>query len=322
MKRSVAVLGETPAFLRWAIEQDCGLRDLDVENLADATFRQLRTVRELSLGIEERRVLKGYCLSRDCADAEVRPEDVLGFPAQEVFDVFGDANEISALCSQCPANCFTDQRGVGRHSDAFDDQSQISAAWAGCFGWLPTDLNYSFDPSLRLEPTTGNDLVRLINEGAQRAGFSLSGAARNAQPFYALWQTPWLDGGRLDLTRQVFSDAAMQVGHHQALTNFAVACQIAYERQLRLFVELVPPGVSDGLHWRRNGACSRCGCDGQQRGAKRVCPGCGTDAPIGHFRKSKVLGRRPYLTLVKILSVENVVDLQQKFRDQNREPRQ
>ena len=51
MKRSVAIWGPTPAFIRWAIEHPCELRDIEVDNLADGTFRQLRALRELSGGI-------------------------------------------------------------------------------------------------------------------------------------------------------------------------------------------------------------------------------------------------------------------------------
>ena len=68
MKRSVAIVGPTPAFLEWSIAQECRLRDLDVEqpvDLPSQTFRQLRSVRELGVGRVEGRVFEGTCVHAD-----------------------------------------------------------------------------------------------------------------------------------------------------------------------------------------------------------------------------------------------------------------
>jgi len=318
MKRSVAILGPTPAFIRWAIEHPCELRDIEVDNLADGTFRQLRAVRELSNGYEQGRVFDGFCLAADTAKAAkahtASAQEALAFPIDEVVDLFGDAESISQLCHQCPANSALPAAPIAGNQ----------THWAGCFGWLVTDLNFSFDPADEVETMQDSDLIRRINDVCQHEAFAklfqAAAIARNAptkaQPFYTFWQSKWVDAELLPLMASVFGEAARTVGQHVELNRFAAACQRAAEHKLRLFVELVPRGDSDGVHWRRNAACTRCGFDvmpSEERA--NLCPGCGTDAPVGHFRKSRVLGRRPFLHLEKIISSADTDDLLARFRN-------
>ena len=318
MKRSVAILGPTPAFIRWAIEQPCELRDVEVDNLADGTFRQLRALRELSGGIEQGRVLDGFCLAADTAKAAkantAAASEALAFTIDEVVDLFGDAESISNLCHQCPANCALPTAPIAGKQ----------TRWAGCFGWLVTDLNYSFDPGVEMESIRHPCLIRRVNDICRRENvaelFRVTTRRRNvptkAQPFYTFWQSEWVDPELLPLMASVFGEAARDAEQHFELAKFAEACHRAGEHNLRLFVELVPRGVSDGIHWRRNAACSRCGFDvieTEQRATP--CPGCGTDAPVGHFRKSRVLGRRPFLHLEKIISTAATEDLLTRYRN-------
>jgi hypothetical protein len=317
MKRSVAIFGPTPAFIRWALEHPCELRDLEVDNLADGTFRQLRAVRELSGGIEQERVFDGFCLAADTAKAAKAntavASEALAFPVEEVVDLFGDAESISDLCHQCPANCALPQTSIA------ENQSR----WAGCFGWLVTDLNYSFDPAVEMKSIVKPCLITRVNEICKKEGvaelFRAAAVARNlptkATPFYTFWQSKWVDPELLPLMASVFGEAARAADQHFELAKFAQACQRGLDHNLRLFVELVPRGVSDGIHWCRNAACSRCGFDVMETQERtNPCPGCGTDAPVGHFRKSRVLGRRPFLHLEKIISAAATEDLLARYR--------
>ena len=318
MKRSVAIWGPTPAFIRWAIEHPCELRDNEVDNLADGTFRQLRALRELSNGMEQERVLDGFCLAADTAKAAKSNTaaacEALAFPIDEVVDLFGDAESISNLCHQCPANCALPASPIAGNQ----------TRWAGCFGWLVTDLNYSFDPGMGIESIEDPCLIGRVNDISKQADaaelFRATAIARNmpakAQPFYTFWQSKWVDPSLLPLMASVFGEAARDVEQHLELAKFAAACQRGIDHDMRLFVELVPRGVSDGIHWRRNAACSRCGFDVMETEQRaNPCPGCGTDAPVGHFRKSRVLGRRPFLHLEKIISTAATEDLLARYRN-------
>ena len=311
MKRSVAVLGKTPSLVRWAIERPCNLRDCDVENLADATFRQLRSVNELSRGIAEGRVFENICVARDTATAigDGDFSTILGFPADEVYDLYGDAATLSLECHDCSANCQPAER---------------SPRWAGCYGWLPTVLSYSFDQSVKLTPGPHDDLVYLINKiYCEMATNPVNGSASlpplptaRAQPFYLLWRSSWVAPAMLDCMNEIFAKAVDLVPGHEELARFAQAIARASAANLRLYVELVPRGESDGVHWRRIAACTLCGFDGEVSvdDSHTVCAGCGTDAARGNIRKSKVLGRRPFLNLEKVLSPQGAAEFAERYR--------
>ena len=102
MKRSVAIFGPTPQFVRWAIAHPCPLRSLDLEKLPDTTFRQLRGIRELSNGVVENRIVESICLHPDSTSADV--ESARGFPAEEILEAFGSHEQVQECCGDCPAN--------------------------------------------------------------------------------------------------------------------------------------------------------------------------------------------------------------------------
>ena len=52
MKRAAAIIGPTPSFVRWTILQPCPFRQIDDSHPYEA-FRQLRNLREVSLGLIE-----------------------------------------------------------------------------------------------------------------------------------------------------------------------------------------------------------------------------------------------------------------------------
>lgn len=125
MKRSVAILGPTPSFVRWAIRIPCALRQIDVDNLPDATFRQLRSLRELSLARSENRVQGGICFH---ATETETVDAALGFFADEVSDFFGGVDNIQAACGKCVANAVS-------RSQAGEE------VWAGCYGWFRSEFS-------------------------------------------------------------------------------------------------------------------------------------------------------------------------------------
>jgi len=105
----------------------------------------------------------------------------------EVVDLFGDAESISKLCHQCPANCALPATPI----------EENQTRWAGCFGWLVTDLNYSFDPAVEMESIEHPCLIGRVNEICKqenveqlfRATATVGNVPRKAQPFYTLWQS-------------------------------------------------------------------------------------------------------------------------------------
>ena len=125
MKRRAAILGPTPQFVRWAVEQPCTLRSWDPESkkgLAEVSFRQLRSIRELSRARREGRVLEGIVVHAESLN-ENSTAPSLGFLEEEIWQVCGALVELNNACLKCPANALGDS----------GDQ------WAGCYGWLPAN---------------------------------------------------------------------------------------------------------------------------------------------------------------------------------------
>lgn len=272
MKRTAAVLGPTPPFLRWAIQQDCALRDLDVDNLADQTFRQLRNVRELSNGYRENRVLEDICVH----PAPIGDNSLVrAFHVDEVFDFFGDEPSLTQRCGSCPANC----------------NANLKTDWAGCYGLLPVDLNFTFGHTQKSEVMPTDDLIALVDQ-----------AMLEENGFYYLWPQKWVQEQSVVKLASIFDSVAALRPQHQRLSQFADACKRCADNNMRLFVEFVPSGFSDGIHWKLNRACENCRFESQTPREKGTpCPVCKNRHPDDLGRKAKVLGLRPYLLLERVL---------------------
>lgn len=142
MKRSVAIFGPTPPWVRWAIIHSCPLRQAVDEPLdsksgkpirvADRVFRHLRGLRAFGDARVEKRIRQGVCLHRqtidfvarftstDAAqDAESLVAHAWGFFADEVVGPFGGAAFVDGCCGSCPANTH-----------------EVTDAIAGCYGSL------------------------------------------------------------------------------------------------------------------------------------------------------------------------------------------
>ena len=119
-------------FVRWAVLQACPLRELYPQRLPETTFRQLRAIREISLATIEHRVLENICIHPD-ARSELSAE-ALGIPIEEVMALVGGLDFVQQCCCSCPANA----GGVSQ-----------PGLFAGCYGWLPSDLRFDFDEIIR-----------------------------------------------------------------------------------------------------------------------------------------------------------------------------
>lgn len=331
MKRSVAILGPTPQFVRWAIWHPCSLRHLDQENLPDDTFRQLRGVRELSNGLREDRVFENICV-HPLASSE-NPDDALGFPKNEVLDVFGTQAFVTDCCRDCPANA----SGIRRPD-----------IWAGCYGWLPATDDSRFDgvPSRasenksrdRPQETDGVriDYVRHLDEAIGSLGLNSQADdlfMKTSPHWFGIWHSKTLTGDQVNFLVTVFCEMVelSKKNSHQAiesdgksnLTQFRDALESCQKHSLRLHVELIPPGFSDGQVWTLAAHCPDCGCSvshidrnspqKSNRQQQRVCSACGrTGCPAGE-QKNKVLGLRPYVRLDGIMGGPNTQAFLRRF---------
>lgn len=312
MKRSVAVLGHTPQFVRWAIAQPCPLRTMSEDNLPDVSFRQLRSLREYSMGRAQGRVVEGVCLHRSATISQ--PDQARGFFGAEILDAHGDESFVEECCSACPANAIEDQ------------QSEI---WAGCYGWLPATPGFQFDvteeavESRRL-PEAGerDELVTILDEVVTDLGIGQLADdlfKRTSPRWYGIWRTDKFEAQKLKFLHQLFAQVALRFETCPSdLEHFVAALLRCVEHELVLHTELVPPGFSDGRTWQLSGYCPDCKCEMGAKGQQK-CPACGRFGHPHEIRKSKVLGLRPYVFLNGVIGKSKTVELLKKLDSTNRD---
>lgn len=317
MKRSVAIFGPTPQFVRWALEYPCPLRELDVERLPDTTFRQLRGLREYSTGLLENRVFEGICIHPESLPED--PGQARGFKADEVLEVHGDETFVANCCRTCPANAVKLSR---------------PGIWAGCYGWLPSSSGFCVDSTLRqtsnLDSSSKNqttcapgrfDFVRLFDDAiSELAPASWENLFVATTPrWYGIWKNSTLNSAQLELLVEILEsivshcvDSSAERSEIADLIQFRDALIQSKNHRLKLHVELVPPGVSDGQTWTLAAHCPNCKHEMSQTGPG-LCSACGRAGnPHGH-RKSKVLGLRPYINLADVLGDAMTTRLLKRF---------
>lgn len=323
MRRTVAIIGPTPAFLRWAIWQSCPLRELDAEKLTESTFRQLRGIREISIARLEQRIFEDICVHPRASSRD--PEAALGFPVAEVVDLFGGQSLIEATCCNCPANA-----AACRHPGLL----------AGCYGWLPIDLAVNIEKISRGEPSDEEsaatadsknvDLIELVEwavadlqlQNAIAENFLVTNPA-----WYGLWANrrvsqlqlqvlePVMDRILADLLDGLPENSPQNI-RLTDLSRFVTAVSRCSKYLLPLVVDWVPAGYSDGLTWTIPEHCGYCrmptGVDAQKN-----CSACGQPGNKRQQIKQKVLGIRPYLLLSTILGREQTGEFLLRYESRN-----
>ncbi|MDG2182513.1 MAG: hypothetical protein P8L78_12535 [Mariniblastus sp.] len=315
MKRSVAIYGPTPQFVRWAILHDCPFRDVDVDNLPDRTFRQLRGVREFSRAKTEARVFEDYCLHPEVASDE--PQRARGFHQNEVLAALGEPEFVAKTCRQCPANALSDLR---------------SEAWAGCYGVLAATSGFDFETLVTSSVDFDNlgsyplyqpgrfDFVELIEQAFDELPQEV--VANLFPPTSPRWFGIWKNGGfapqqlralgeLLNLIVRRCLDLDALPAEIREVVQLKSAVDRCIKFDLVLSVELVPPGHSDGMTWVINSHCPDCKMS--MLGDVDRCLACGRVGGAQGIRKSRVLGSRPYVNLDGVLGEKKTVELLARY---------
>jgi hypothetical protein len=339
MKRSVAIVGPTPALLRWAIGKPCPFRDLEHPKLPDATFKQLRVLRAASVALIEDRIQDGVVLHPQAAevplDMDKDTNKVMGFPFDEAVDVHGGQAVVESQCGGCPANVSLVQLG-NSNEKVESARPATSGNWAGCFGWLPfsqsspsnrSPVTADQTPDLETSSSTSSaqfafvDLMRPLPKDTakekdwvdelelaiDRAGLRKEFVAqfgRTNSMWYAIWSRQVLDPRALGIVDQAFQSIDVPEGciDFWRLRN---AVQVCAKQSLSLHVDLMPSGISDGMNWTIEPQCQTCGVTRQQNEpADAVCFVCHSNVQPFRQRKTKVLGLRPYLDLARVIGKE------------------
>ena len=131
--------------------------------------------------------------------------------------------------------------------------------------------------------------------------------------WYGLWTESVPERRRLELMHDLLQPLD-DVSSNGSLAKFLQAVEICLTNRLELHVELVPPGVSDGITWTIEAHCSNCKAVRKQDG--KVCDVCRTTSGVLAQRKGRVLGLRPYLNLQTIVGGQRSKELVTAFLTQ------
>lgn len=310
MKRSVAIFGETPAFLRWAIELPCPFRSDTSRNVTATTFTDVRSLRVISVAEIERRIVDGVCLhpgvdTNDVASAK-------GFSVDEVLAAYACESGIQAACSNCQANISVSKEELANGT---------SRSKAGCFGWVPFSTredssNVSGSDgfmSLMEHYDSTADLMDDDLLSKFQTAFDVSEAesdmfAQTDPAWYGVWSQKSFRKNELRLLDRILKGVQSSSLPWLRLSRAVEEC---YRNDLVLHVDIIPPGHSDGATWVTDEQCSTCGSVSDSV----PCTVCGSTLAPLQSRNSKVLGLRPYLNLVSIYGHDETERLIRKFRD-------
>ena len=302
MKRSVAITGATPAFVRWAIWHPCELRPLDPYRFADQTFRKLRGIRELSIAKVENRCDDDFCFHPEAfAKTDPAIDQVRGFQREEIAAVFGGEDPVFASCLGCPANVLA---------------SRIEGVATGCFGFMATtefDLQRLMS-GYKQEQTAEFDLVRCVQLAAEKIEVEPElekwfGPGKIV--WHRLWKQTILSRKQLAIVDQIFSalitsNSEASVPNH--ILDFSQAVTACLKHEMRLHVELVPSGFAGDETWKLNTACPDCKYEPVKVKKLQKCLGCGRIGGMAEGQKFRVLGLRPYSVLAGIVGASRVAE--------------
>lgn len=285
MKRAAAILGPTPPFIRWAIDAPCPfLRGTDTHparNPAQSRWRQLRSLKEVAQARAEGRVHAGYCFAPTASAT-----NVIGVQLEEVTAPLGGTEHVAESCRRCLAN-----------------PSPLSGTWAPCTGILPwISSRETLEETKQAWAEQRSWLDQSLADGLGRS--SLANDSPRPTRWLLVWQGPSMAGDRLQAARAALETSGERFVHaRQAEAELRAALEHASRHSLRLWIESVPIGWSDGQTWQLPAHCQNCGAEWRGPGGG-ACASCDSAGSYQAERRLKVLGLRPFVQLSSVLGAE------------------
>jgi hypothetical protein len=285
MKRAAAILGPTPPFIRWAIEAPCPFLRMPSTNAsrspAQTRWRQLRGLKEVARAQAEGRVHSGYCFSPDANMA-----NVVGVKIDEVTATLGGTERVVTNCQHCSAN----------------PRPQLGQ-WAPCTGLLP--LVTPRETLVETEQAWAEQLSWLNQRITAEVGhFGISENSPEPLNWQLAWQGPSLDSDRLKLAIQILALSAERFPHAAfEYSELRAGLEHADRQTMKVWLESVPIGWSDGQTWQLPAHCQSCGAIWLGSGTG-ICSSCRSASSYRAERRLKVLGLRPFVQLSSVLGSE------------------
>jgi Zn finger protein HypA/HybF involved in hydrogenase expression len=246
------------------------------------------------------RIVQRVCLHPDAHQQE--PELATGFPVEEIYAAYGGRQQVENACGPCVAN-------VPLKSGSDSGGRSL----AGCFGWLAFGPNAGASDFQRLMRCNNSDegstscqnhgIVEQFEQAIELAEsrdqlkdhFAVSSPA-----WYGVWSRRTFGAEQLKWLESVCRQVDCQQIDWMRLVK---AIEICAEHDLKLHVDLLPIGNSDGVFWTVQASCSDCGVS-LASDTQVPCPVCHSKRTTNRSRKMRVLGLRPYLNLGSVIGIE------------------
>ena len=296
--------GKTPEFIRWALAQECPLRDFPKWTDPNRTERHLRAIRVYQNAMKQGRVLNGLVvepLKTEVLDVE----ETLGFRVDDVFEFYGDPQAVAKICESCPAN-------VLRQLD--------SSAWVGCFGLMP--VSEVVFPDLVGEVPQGLvDLRELLEEELQQnrplAEQIWEVFDKTSPAWYGLWISRSPSAKQRDLQLKVLDKILERVpcSVTPPWDAFRRALRLSIEQDIPLHVQLAPEAETDGVYWFVDSHCGRCGASAtSQTHTGTQCLVCKNEGRPRDPQRRFVRGKRPYWKMTRFLGEDGTREFLEKYK--------
>lgn len=314
MKRAAAIVGSTPAHLRWALETNCPWRRPDHHGFAESAARQLKIPQEFATARAESRIFGDWCF-RD-TEPLAEHQEVWGFNICETLRPFGGLERIESTCQHCPANAGQAQPVVDLGPTPISPAPQQGLA--GCFGWLRAMDDQATSPAQAHETVANwSQQIEISRERLGRTD-DWSQAFINTRPvWYGIWCRSPLNAAQLNLLFELSNlwllekiPAGPTLDWRRLFQAIAEAAQNT--STVSMHVEWVNAGHSDGIRWQLPAFCRN--CRAPRDAADRHCAVCGDFSVSEPARHRKVLGLRPYIDLRRVLGESAAYELHQQFR--------
>jgi len=284
MKKTAAILGETPAFIAWSIRQDCTLKMDVAENQPLQVERFLRGLRLAGEASSDGRFIDDWVYQIP----ESESEPVRIFSLGEIAAAFGGWDRVQQTCRACPAN--------------------VVAPTAGCYGWLSIEDMASGSLNSLNSQITANEWDLLQEIGVRRT-----------QPaWFGLWIPTELRGTVCEVYRSILLRRANLAADPSRIWQLVDALGVCSAKHLVLDVLSLPAGFSDGLHWTLQTHCPECIFPLDTNPAdwhKRRCPCCAGWVSPRPARRRKVRGHRPFVDIFHRLAHAEAEQLRRRILD-------
>ena len=284
MKRLSEIVGATPMFVRWAIGQTCEMRDELDGSDPFAVEKQLHAIKTAASAIHENRVIDGIAMHPTAAEPETSVSNALGFPVEESFVAYGGMERVGKACHQCQACIPTNGESIP----------------ANCYGWLILDLD---------DGKLSKKLADVSN--------SFDWHNINLKDTKPKWHAMWLQRyplpdqlSNIEKFVQKLNEATCD--SYQDWVIFAAAIARCRKHNLKLFMDLVPAGFSDGVYWSIGPYCPE--CMHAQDETDNNCFVCGRFGKPHPIKKRRSKGLRPYLRLMQLVGSKTTGELLNKYR--------